>query len=278
MIRSSTNNGPMSARQRRLRGMKNVSGRDLFLLFDEWADDPLEAEPGGGGAAGEAVAEGAEETEQDVGPGQALLTFGGTPLVVDVRSELEGGTFQVDPLEYEDEMCTRLDDTGRKRLALEEALAMTASCEAEVSAGANERAFECREADDLPLFREACSLEDEMAGRFAQGAETRDAVSEMMETVAACEASARVGAADSAPQPDAPAATEPEARPRVTRFTPSGPKTDVSGRQGDGGRAALGGRLDPREEPFSWRRLFLSATVSGGLGTAALLAIHWIAQ
>jgi hypothetical protein len=113
---------------------------------------------------------------------------------------------------------------------------------------------------DLPPFEFSFSLQDEMAQRIERSYDNRRALEGMFDLTEACE-SAAAG-------PQTASALAPAGLPRSAADPPRRRPSVLD----------LLDRRPPRlREPFCWRRFLVSAAVSGGLGSAALLVLYWIA-
>jgi len=244
MIRSTFTLGPMSSRQRCERRFDGVCDRDQRVLFEEW--NGPQAVPGhpAPDTAEPAEASPVEATApaETLGARFALLTLGDAPVVVAVCSEPPAGDpspgLVVDAEEQEREVADRLSACGAKRQALREMFEQVEACNAEVRSSRSS----VEATDEFPLFEYASTAG---SPEPADSAPTRETVGE-----------------------------EPGTRPVVMRFPA---RETAPRRRREGPRQAPDQRVTQRQRGrFSWRRMLVSAAVSGGLGSAALVILHWM--
>ena len=248
--------GMSGVNRRRDCRMDAVCDEELLLLFDESSAGPgkpresLRACPP---AAGGAVAAGEPAEDED----EVVLTLGEEPVVVSVHPEP-----RVSPLAF-DEHLPGFEpsnvggwDSARWR-------------EAPGGVGASASALGERAAGSLESqVAYGQVFEDAMAGHLASARERRRAQAEVLDWLGASDAPVGTGAAAGGAD-NVPSAGRGSVVPlaRIGRLTRGGSVP---------GRAGSTGRVSPPPPPFSWRRMAASAFVSGGLGSVALLAVHWL--
>jgi len=130
---------------------------------------------------------------------------------------------------------------------------------------------------DLPLFEMSCALQDDMAERLEQSRQNRRVLEQTFNLADSCQTT------DTQPVALVPVLPVEDAvgRPcrgdeRTALQTEASIKPLPSPRRRPSIMDLLDRQPTRRHNPFRWRRFFVSAAVSSGLGSAALLTLYWI--
>jgi hypothetical protein len=212
-----------------------------------------------------------DQTPPEPGPQQAILRLGTEPVVVSVRPEPQPPWAPPDdywprladerPAPTDDQPAPAADQPGQVRM--------------------EPPPDKARASFELARWMEA--VRPDYLGRAdkqshpAAGPAVLQVQPPVVRTSRPSRDKTRKPALTDAPRTD----TDPPARPLVMRFADRAGRSDErADAAGDrpGRTTSIGRGRMRRRGPFRWRRMLACAAVSGGMGSAALLVIHWISQ